>query len=228
MLPEMNAMPPTEQGPPAAPEPAKLRPSRVWYVVAAVVVVLALAGAGTLIAFGVTGFPNPTATVPASGESKRVQLDDPGLTVFIDQTGVSGRCEVTDQDDENVDLAPIKGNESVSVNGDQWYVVLRSPGEVPTGTYRVACQAEAADAQFAVGPHQSVFGSLGKAFAGLGIAFVGVVAAFVIWLVTFLRRRTARRKAQQAATYGFPPGYPGGPPPPGSQPPGPPPQPPQR
>lgn len=213
MLPGMNATPPSGQGPPPDAEPAKLRPSRVWYTVAAVVVVLGLAGAGTFIALGATSFPKPTATVPSSGESKQVDLEDPGLTVFIDRTGVSGRCEVLSEDDENIDLAPIKGKESVTINGDQWYAVLRTPGEVPAGTYRVSCTGESADAHFAVGPHRSVFASLGMLFGGIGIAFVGVMGAFVIWLVTFLRRRAARRWTRQATPYGFPPQHPGPPPP---------------
>src|SRR5699024_10907525 len=229
MLPAMNAMPPTGHGPAPPPQPppqqpppqqpTKSGPSRGWYVLAAVVLVLGLAGGGTLITLGVTSFPNPTATVHSSGEPERVQLDEPGLTIFIDRTGVSGRCQVLDENDENISLAPIKGSESVSVNGNHWYVVLRSPGEVPPGTYRVSCRSEASDAQFAVGPHQSVLGSLGKLFVGLGTAFFGVLVAFVVWLVTFLRRRSARRNAQRASPHGFPPQYPGGPPPSGPQPP---------
>src|SRR5699024_10685838 len=124
---------------------------------------------------------------------------------FIDQTGVGGRCEVTDSDGDTVALAPVKGNESIGVDDENWYVVLRSPGEVPAGKYRVACEAQTPDARFAVGPHQSVFGSAATLLGGLGLAFFGVAAAFVVWLVTFLRRRSARRRAQHDPPYGPPP-----------------------
>src|SRR5699024_9352041 len=153
MLPVMNTMP-VGPGQPAQPPPgATIRPSRIWYVVAAVVGILTIAGAGTLIGLGAASFPNPTATVPSSGEPEQVQLDDAGLTIFIDQTGVGGRCEVTDSDGDTVALAPVKGNESIGVDDENWYVVLRSPGEVPAGKYRVACEAQTPDARFAVGPH---------------------------------------------------------------------------
>ena len=221
MLPAMNAPPPAGYGPPPTPpspgRPVHSGPSRGWYVLVAVVLVLGLAGGGTLITLGVTSLPAPTATVPSSGEPEPVQFDEPGLTIFIDRTGVGGRCRVLDENDERIALAPVKGSESIDVNGHHWYVVLRTPGEVPAGTYRVSCRSEASHARFAVGPHQSVLGSLGTLFAGLGSAFVGVLVAFVVWLVTFLRRRSARRHAQRASPSGRSPQYPGGPAPPGWQ-----------
>lgn len=202
--------------------PTKLRPSRVWYIVAGVVVLLAWAGAGTLIAIAAANFPNPASTIRPSGELQRVQLDEPGLTVYIDRTGVTGRCKALDQAGKPLGLEAINGNESVTVDGKQWYVLLRTGQSVEPGTYLVACLSKGADAHFAVGGHKSVTSAILQIFGGIGLVAFGLVAGFVIWLITFLRRRSARRRAQPAGPYGpYPPPYPGSPPP-GSYPPRPP------
>ncbi|GAA5111268.1 hypothetical protein [Haloechinothrix salitolerans] len=184
-----------------------VKPSKALYAVAVGVFVLALAG-GALIGFNaINAFPGPVAEL-SSGEQRDVTLDDEGLTIFIDRTPASARCQATDNTGAPVELGPTKGTETVTASGAEWRVLLRSTNPVPPGTYTVTCVATEATAEtawFGVGPHASVFGAVAMIFGAFGLAMLGSLVAVIIGLVTFFRRRSALRKRQQQPYGAYPP-----------------------
>lgn len=191
-----------------------VKPSKALYGVAVGVFVLALVGAALLGYRTVTSFPGPVAEL-AAGEERDITLDDEGLTIFVDRTPASARCQATDDNGTPVELGQTKGTETVTANGTEWRVLLRSANPVPSGTYTVTCVATEdtpETARFGVGPHTSVFGMVAMIFSAFGIALLGSLIAVIIGLVTFVRRRSALRKLQQPygmnAPYGGYPPYP--------------------
>lgn len=184
------------------PGQPSIRPSKVLYGVAVGVFVLALVGAALLGYRAFANFPGPVAEL-TSGDSSQVTLDVEGLTVFVESHAEAGRCEATDDAGAPVELRPTRGTETVTAGGTEWRVLLRSADAEPPGTYTVTCRTSER-AQFGVGPHTSVFSAVATIFGAFGLALLGSLIAVIIGLVTFFRRRSALRKAQQQP-YGDPP-----------------------
>lgn len=79
----------------------------------------------------------------------------------------------------------------------EWFVVLRTAQPVPPGQYEVTCVMQDREARFGVGPYKSTVGSVFGVLGAIGIAGFGFVIAGIVALVTFVRRKSARRNQQQ-------------------------------
>lgn len=195
-----------QQGPP----PAKKS------VLPAIAIGCFVAGA-VLVAFFVWRIVVTAPRTPQPIESGRVQLKEDGLTIYSSVPVLAPPCKAQDADGNDVPLKPPTGSETITINGDSWYVVARSVDTVPAGVYSISCTDDESSATYAAGPKSSVvsfvLSILGAIFSLL--IFVGLGVVFlVIWLV-----RKSRRN-RPGATFPTQPGAPGNYPPPGySQPP---------
>lgn len=201
----------TPSGTSASAAAPQIRPARFWYAIAAGVFVLGIVVAVVLIVR--LDFPGPEGEF-RSGGTQTVDLDREGLTIFADRSVTGGRCEAADGAGNPIALTEPTGSETVTSNGTEWKVVLRSDQPQPPGRFTVTCEAADATATFAVGPHASVFGALGQIFAAIGTAVVCGLIALVIVLIVAIRRSAASRRLRPAGPYGgggqAPPGPYGG------------------
>lgn len=196
----------------------RIKPSRIWYLVAAALFVASLIPAFFLARSGMQTID--LSVDPIAGDS--IEIHDERLSVFTPpHVSVPEliTCSVTTPDgrliplDESFDDLSIDGRERIG----------RTPADLPAGTYGLTCSdgsgAIAVD-DFGV---RSTEGWT-EAFLKIGAAavlpgFVGLVA-ITIAVVTGVRRSSARRRTLQPATpAGPPPPPPGYPPPPAGYPP---------
>jgi hypothetical protein len=142
---------------------------------------------------------------PQPVESGRVELKEKGLTIYSSVPVLAPPCKAQDADGNDVPLKHPSGSETITINGDSWYVVARSVDTVPAGVYSISCTDDETSATYAAGPKSSVasfvLSILGTIFSLL--IFVGLGVVFlVIWLVGKSRRN------RPAATFPTQPGAP--------------------
>ncbi|MGH3728663.1 MAG: hypothetical protein ACRDTU_07895 [Micromonosporaceae bacterium] len=224
-----------QSAPPPPVDPAALRPGRVWYWVAGVVVVL-----GVCIGSGVAllGFNSIAGALPEmkqefdAGTPTTVELSsDRDWAIYVDHPSRTGEGTAPKPD---VDCAAEGSGVTVSrsdVNfefDDQnrhWQLVYDVSVD-RDGSYQFTCESndpELSGSTFAVGSGIDVGGLAGTVFGSLGallgIPCLALLVGGVIALVTAVRRNSHKRRLQE--TGGVPPGYPtgepgqAGPPPPG-------------
>ncbi|WP_432888758.1 hypothetical protein ACQPYH_08475 [Kribbella sp. CA-245084] len=145
---------------------------------------------------------------PQPIESGQVELKEEGLTIYSSVPVLTPPCKAQDADGNDVPLERETGSETITINGNSWYVVARSAEPVPAGVYSISCTDDETSATYAAGPKSSivafVLSILGTIFSflifvGLGIVFL------IIWAV----RKSRRNK---------PPTFPGQPGAPGNYP----------
>jgi hypothetical protein len=146
---------------------------------------------------------------PRPIESGRVELTKEGLTIYSSVPVLTPPCQAQDADGNDVPLERETGSETITINGNSWYVVARSAHPVPAGVYSISCSDDETSATYAAGPKFSVLAFvlsiLGTIFSflifvGLGIVFL------VIWGV---RKSRTNRPNQPGAPGNYPPpGYP--------------------
>lgn len=189
-----------------------MRPSRLWYAVAALIAVAGFVVAGFLLVKATSEFPVPKAEGRV-GTELTVDLDQEGLTIFVSQRGYQVYCAVTDAAGNNVATQAPGLTETIGVGGRQWYVAERSLQPTPPGRYQVSCDSEQTSLLYAVGARTTVVGFVGTLFGAFGAAGLGFLVGSVIAIIVFFRRRAARRRlqppfGQHPPYYGPPPGGP--------------------
>ena len=147
---------------------------------------------------------------PQPIESGRVELKEEGLTIYSSVPVLTPPCKAQDADGNDVPLQRETGSETITINGNSWYVVARSEHPVPAGVYSISCTDDETSATYAAGPKSSVvafvLSILGAVFSFLIFAGLGIVF-LIIWAV----RKSRRNRPTQ-------PGAPGNYPPPGNYP----------
>lgn len=147
---------------------------------------------------------------PQPIEGGVVHLKKDGLTIYASIPVLNPPCEVQDTNGNDVPIKPPTGSETITINGESWYVVARSAQTVPAGDYSISCTDDETSASYSAGPKSSVFAFvlsiLGVVFAmlifgGLGITFL------VLWAVA------KRPKVARPDTFPTQPGAPGNYPP---------------
>lgn len=192
-----------QQGPPAAKKSVLPAIAIGCFVVGAV-----------LVGFFVWRIVATAPRTPQPIESGRVELKKDGLTIYASVPVLTPPCKAQDADGNDVPLKHPSGSESISINGDTWYVVARSVQTVPAGVYSISCTDDQTSATYAAGPKSSVvsfvLSILGTIFSLL--IFVGLGVVFlVIWAVKRSRRNrpTATFPGQPGAPGNYPqPNYP--------------------
>ncbi|MET9268694.1 hypothetical protein [Kribbella sp. NPDC003557] len=144
-----------------------------------------------------------------------VHLTKEGLTIYASIPVLNPPCEAQDASGNDVPIEPPNGSETITINGDSWYVVARSTQTVPAGDYSISCTDDETGATYAAGPKSSVVGFV--------LSILGTVFGFLIFIglgITFLTVGAVRTARRNRPTNTFP-GQPGAP---GNYPPMPPPQ----
>ncbi|MEU8225964.1 hypothetical protein [Kribbella sp. NPDC048915] len=130
---------------------------------------------------------------PQPIEAGVVHLKKEGVTIYASVPVPTPPCEVRDADGNDVPVERPGGSETITINGDSWYVVARSTQPVPAGDYSISCTDDETSATYAAGPRSSVLGFVLSIFGlvfsllifiGLGVTLLGVGA---------LKQRRARR-----------------------------------
>jgi hypothetical protein len=184
--------PPSDGRPPAATvNAADLRPRRLWFVVAAMILVAGIATCVVLLAnLGGTGEPtrtfaaNETATVRLTRDSR------PGF--YVTDTDAPGRCFARDATGRQIWAKPNSGTESVTINDTQWYVLshLDLPAD---GTYQVGCTGANADARYGVGTLPEAVTMIATFSIAILVLLAAGAAAIAITVVA-VRRGSHRRR----------------------------------
>lgn len=148
---------------------------------------------------------------PQPIEGGVVHLKKEGLTIYASIPVLTPPCKVQDANGDDVPIKPPTGSETITINGESWYVVARSTQTVPAGDYSISCTDDETSATYAAGPKSSVvafvLSILGVVFAML--IFGGLGSALLVAGVVKKRRRN-----RPANTFpGPPPGAPGNYPP---------------
>ncbi|MDV6012339.1 hypothetical protein [Haloechinothrix sp. LS1_15] len=183
-----------DQQPPATRE---VRPRRRWYVLAAGILAVFLAGAAVLGGWAYVTQPTVAGEVD-SGATESVELEREGMTVYTDRQFLQGGCEAHDEEDARVPLEPVTSTETMTADGQLWQVIMRTSGEVPVGEYTVECWSDS-DAEFAVGPKASVYTTEGLMLGSATAAGLGMLGAAGVALPVFLRRRSNRKRLAEPA-----------------------------
>jgi hypothetical protein len=151
---------------------------------------------------------------PQPIESGRVELKEDGLTIYSSVPVLTPPCKAQDADGNDVPLKRETGSETITINGNSWYVVARSERTVPAGVYSISCTDDETSATYAAGPKSSVVAFvvsiLGAIFSFLIFAGLGIVF-LVIWAVRRSRRNRPATTfpGQSGAPGNYPqPGYP--------------------
>jgi hypothetical protein len=135
---------------PEPPEPPKARPSVIWFVVGALLLVAGVA-AGIVLFVRIfdSGFLSVEARIPADGVAHQVTVDTDGDRYLWEQQYGAADCVVLDADSGGaIALEPVGGTVTRSVNGDAWQAVASfDPG---SGRLSVTCSAAEGPAQ--IGP----------------------------------------------------------------------------
>lgn len=163
-----------------------------------------------LTAFFVWRIVVTAPSTPQPIEGGTVHLKKEGLTIYSSVPVLTPPCTVKDASGNDVPTKKPGGSETITINGDTWYVVARSASTVPAGDYSISCTDSGTSATYAAGPKSSIGAFVLSIFA--------TVLSLLIFLglgVTFLTIGLVRKNRGRRPTGTFPtqPGAPGNYPP---------------
>lgn len=179
---------------PPSPEPAKARPSAVWFLVGGLLVIAGIvAGTVLFVRIFTDGLLSVEASIPADGAAHVVTVDTDGDRFLWEPQYGEADCVVRDAESgATLALEPVTGTFTRQVNADAWQAQARfDPG---SGRLSVTCSADAGPAQ--IGPAVEVEAFVVRiltaivvplALIGLGLAVLIVVG--ILWAMR--PRRTA-------------------------------------
>ncbi|HWD78870.1 MAG TPA: hypothetical protein VG497_08310 [Kribbella sp.] len=143
---------------------------------------------------------------PQPIENGRVHLKREGLTIYSSIPVLGPPCTAQDANGNVVPLNKQTGSETITINGNSWYVVARSAKAVPAGDYSISCTDDETSATYAAGPRWSVL-----AFV---VSILGTVFSLLIFIglgVVFLAVGLVRRNRNRRPPGNTFPGQPGAP-----------------
>jgi hypothetical protein len=166
-------------GQPVAPP----RKTLLWLAIACFVAGLALTGLFVNRVF------HTLPQEPQWADSGTIHLDSVGLTVYSSIPVLRAPCDVRDDNGAVLDLVPPAQAETLTIDGDTWYVVARSRDGVPPGDFIATCTDKDTSAVYALGPRSTPTGFAYAVLAAITSFLVGAVLAIVFLILYFLRRR---------------------------------------
>ncbi|WP_329255967.1 hypothetical protein OG417_15470 [Actinoallomurus sp. NBC_01490] len=181
--------------PPPYPSAAEIRPRRLWFLIAALIVVAGLATAAVIFVRLIVG-AGPTRTF-GPGETVTLHLGkDPRPGFYVTDAGSpDDRCYTRDSTGRQFTAEPISGTATITENGTRWHVLshLRLPAG---GTYQVTCPRTAtnSDARYGIGTPPGAGQMVGSIFAVILIPLATLAIAAVIIIVVAVRRSSNRRR----------------------------------
>lgn len=191
--------------PPPPIDPKQLRPSRLWYwlspipvLIGTAIAIVLLVGLVKQLDTDLDHFQTPgsdTVTMDKNDE-KGIYLQTAGTAGARGASQVTLSCSVRDAREESVALRDTSGF-TLTINDDVY--VEQSRFKAPAdGTYRVSC-SEPSGVPVAVGPHIAVRRFLGP-IAGMIVAFLaGIAGTALIAVVTAVRRSSHKQRLQREA-----------------------------
>ncbi|MFB9834298.1 hypothetical protein [Actinoallomurus acaciae] len=174
---------------------SELRPRRLWYAIAALILVAGVATAAVIFIRLIAG-AGPARTF-GPGETVTLHLGkDPRPGFYVTGTGSpDDHCYARDSAGRRFAAEPISGTTTITENGTRWHVLshLRLPAD---GTYQVTCPRTAANAgaRYGIGTPPETGQMVGKIFAVILIPMAALAAATVIIIVVAVRRSSHRRR----------------------------------
>lgn len=136
---------------------------------------------------------------PQPIEDGVVHLKKEGLTIYASIPVLTPPCEVRDADGNDVPIKRPTGSETITINGESWYVVARSTRAVPAGDYSISCTDDQTSATYAAGPKSSV--------AAFVLSILGTVFSFLIFLglgITLLTVGAVKQRRRNRPATTFP------------------------
>ena len=197
-------------------QPTAPKKTLTWLAIASFVLGL------VLTAFFVWRIVETVPQSPRSIENGSVHLDEEGLKIYSSEPVLPPECEAKDANGSDVPLERPNGSETITVNGETWYLVGQSVDPVPAGDYVVSCTDDETAATYAAGPRTSVVSFVVSILGAIGSFLLFFILGTILLVVGAVKRRRAARPGNTFPTYP-PPGGPGYPPPgggPGYPPPG--------
>ena len=151
---------------------------------------------------------------PQPIENGVVHLNRDGLTIYSSVPVPAPPCEAKDSSGADVPLESPTGSETITINGESWYVIARSADTVPAGDFSISCADDQTSATYAVGPRMSVVAFVLSIFGAIGSFLIFFITGAVLLTVGIVKNRRRNRPANTFPTQ--PPGAPGNYPPPGN------------
>jgi hypothetical protein len=206
---------------PAATDPLRVRPSRAWYAVAAVVAIAGVAGA---ILLGLALFHAVDQPIErfASGRTLVLAMQrGDRRTIYQQVRGVDRASGLYRLDDVGAGVLACRvrgpggqpvpttasGNLTLTLGSDEYHA-KRDFAATRTGAHAVTCPApgvpEGARLALAVGPRIRILGFVTSIFGSLAALFGGLAVGAVIAGLTALLRHQNRRREESRS-----PGAPG-------------------
>lgn len=167
--------------------------------------VVGLALTGFFVWRMVVNLPHTPQSIQAG---ERVRLDKPGLTIYSSVPVLRAPCTVTDAHAAEVPVYQPKGSETITLNGDTWYVVAKSTHKVPAGEYAVTCADTETSATYAVGPHSSVVQFVLSIFGAIGSFLLFTILGVVLLAIGVSRGRRNRNQPMPPTGPQYPPTQP--------------------
>jgi hypothetical protein len=136
---------------------------------------------------------------PQPIDNGTVHLKEEGLTIYSSVPVLAPPCKVQDADGNDVPTERPGGSETITINGNSWYVVARSAEPVPAGDYSISCTDDETSATYAAGPKSSVL-----AFV---LSILGTVFSLLIFIglgATLLAVGIVRKNRRNRPTNTFP------------------------
>lgn len=182
-------------------DPAELKPGRIWYWIAGVVIVVGVAAGVAVFVFGVTrvaeSVPEMEQTF-AAGEDTEMELSGGHWAIYVDHPGESAptvECVASSPDDE-VLVSPSDAF-TTSDGRHTWHMVYELT-VTESGPVEVNCDTDAKVGDFAIGEAVDVSGFVGGILGSItgliGIPTLGIVVGGTIILVVALRRSAHRKR----------------------------------
>ncbi|HZX04571.1 hypothetical protein [Kribbella sp.] len=150
----------------------------------------------------------PSSPQPIEGGTVHLKKD--GLTIYASVPVLTPPCTVKDASGNDVPTKKPGGSETITINGDTWYVVAKSTATVPAGDYSISCTDSETSATYAAGPKSSLGAFVLSIFATVFslLIFIGLGVTFLA--IGLVRKNRSRRGAN---TFPAQPGAPGNYPP---------------
>ncbi|WP_329484644.1 hypothetical protein OG555_21115 [Kribbella sp. NBC_01484] len=188
-------------------QPPAAKKTLIWIAIACFVIGVVLTG------FFVWRIVVTAPRSPQPIESGVIHLKKDGLTIYASVPVPTPPCKAQDSSGADVPLKPPTGSETITINGDSWYVVARSVDPVPAGDYSISCTDDQTSATYAAGPGMSVGKFVLSIFGAIGSFLVFFILGGVLLTIGLVKNR---RRNRPGGTFPMqpPPGAPGNYPPP--------------
>lgn len=147
---------------------------------------------------------------PQPIEGGTVHLKKEGLTIYSSVPVPAPPCTVKDANGNDVPTKRPGGSETITINGDTWYVVARSTSPVPAGDYSISCTDSETSATYAAGPKSSVAAFVLSIFGTVFSLLIFVGLGATLLAIGLIRKNRSRRPT---TTFPTQPGAPGNYPP---------------